>query len=100
MEKKIAFITGGTRGIGFGIACELAKAGFNLAVNGVRDEDEVKESISRLKSFGADVIYCRGDVSSAEARKNMLEQIRKFYGKLHILVNNAGVAPKERKDIL
>jgi 3-oxoacyl-[acyl-carrier protein] reductase len=100
MEKKIAFITGGTRGIGFGIACELAKAGFNIAVNGVREEDEVKESIAQLKSFGADVIYCRGDVASAEARKNMLEQIKKEFGKLHILVNNAGVAPKERKDIL
>jgi 3-oxoacyl-[acyl-carrier protein] reductase len=41
--KKIAFITGGTRGIGFGIALELAKAGFDLAINGVRDEEAVQE---------------------------------------------------------
>jgi len=100
MEKKIAFITGGTRGIGFGVATELAKSGFDIAVNGVRPDSEVQDSIQLLKSFGAEVIYCRGNVASPEERKNMLEQIAGSYGKLHVLVNNAGIAPKERKDIL
>ena len=100
IPKKVALITGGTRGIGFGIACELAKAGFNLAVNGQRELNAVKEAVEKLKSLGADTIYCRGDISYGPSRKLMLKEIREVFGALHVLVNNAGVAPKERKDIL
>jgi 3-oxoacyl-[acyl-carrier protein] reductase len=100
MSKRVALITGGTRGIGFGIACELAKSGFDLVVNGVRVPGEVKEAIGKLKELGAKAIYCQGDVSSAESRKEILKEIRESFGGLHILVNNAGVAPRERKDIL
>ena len=100
MEKRVALITGGTRGIGFGIACEMAKSGFNLAVNGVKAKTEVKEALKKLKELGAEAIYCRGDVADAESRKSMLRDVRETFGSLHILVNNAGVAPKERKDIL
>ncbi len=98
--KRVAFITGGTRGIGFGIALELAKAGFDIAVNGVRSADAVTHALQQLKDFGANVMYCRGDVSSAEARAEMIREIKQHYGALHVLVNNAGIAPKERKDIL
>jgi 3-oxoacyl-[acyl-carrier protein] reductase len=100
MKKRVAFITGGSRGIGYGVATQLAEAGFNIAINGVRPADAVTGVISELKKFGGDVIYCQGDVASAEARARMLEEIKSHYGALHILVNNAGVAPKERKDIL
>lgn len=98
--KKIAFITGGTRGIGFGIALELAKAGFDLAINGVRAEEAVQEVIQELETYGGRVIYCRGDIASKENRIEMIEKIKVQYGGLNVLVNNAGVAPKERKDIL
>lgn len=98
--KKVAFVTGGSRGIGFGIALELAKAGFDLAINGVRQEEAVKPVMEELKALGAGVIYCQGDIASKEARSVMLEKIKARYGCLHVLVNNAGVAPKERKDIL
>ena len=98
--KRVAFVTGGSRGIGYGIAVELAKNGFDVAINGVRAISEVGNVIENLKTLGADVIYCQGDVASKEARAAMLEQIKKHYGRLHILVNNAGIAPKERKDIL
>ena len=98
--KRVAFITGGSRGIGFGIAVQLAEAGFDIAINGVRPEAAVVESIAHLKSLGAEVVYCQGDIASADARKQMLERIKSSFGRLHVLVNNAGVAPKERKDIL
>ena len=98
--KPVAFVTGGSRGIGFGCASELAKAGFDLAINGVREEGQVHEPIVQLKDLGADVIYCRGDIGFAAARSGMLEKIRSHYGRLNVLVNNAGVAPRERKDIL
>ncbi|MFP4261071.1 MAG: 3-ketoacyl-ACP reductase [Opitutales bacterium] len=99
-SKPVAFITGGSRGIGLGCATELARLGFDIAINGMRDESAVSEPIETLKALGADVLYCQGDIGSAEARSAMLEKIRAHYGRLHVLVNNAGVAPKERKDIL
>lgn len=98
--NRVAFITGGSRGIGFGIAVELARNGFDLAINGVRSETDVLASIAQLKSHGGDVIYCQGDIASVDARKTMITQIKNHYGRLHVLVNNAGIAPKERKDIL
>ena len=98
--NRVAFITGGSRGIGYGIAKELAKNKFDLAINGVRPANEVQKVIDELKTYGVDVIYCQGDISSANARQSMINEIKDHYGRLNILVNNAGVAPKERKDIL
>jgi 3-oxoacyl-[acyl-carrier protein] reductase len=100
MARRIALITGGTRGIGLGISGELARAGFDLALNGVRPLEEVEAVMSKLKKSGCEVIYCRGDISSAAARTEILRQVQAHYGQLHVLVNNAGVAPVERKDIL
>ena len=98
--NRVAFITGGSRGIGYGIAAELAKNKFDLAINGVRPASEIANVVNELKAFGVEVIYCQGDISSAKARDEMISQIKMHYGRLHILVNNAGIAPKERKDIL
>ena len=98
--NRVAFITGGSRGIGLGIAKELAKNKFDLAINGVRPANEVQKVIDELKVYGVDVIYCQGDISSTDARQSMINDIKNHYGRLNILVNNAGVAPKERKDIL
>lgn len=98
--KKVAFITGGSRGIGFGIAEMLAREGFDLAINGMRPEENVQEVLEALRKYDTDVIYCQGDIASTEARQQMLEKIKSHYGRLHVLVNNAGVAPKERKDLL
>jgi NAD(P)-dependent dehydrogenase (short-subunit alcohol dehydrogenase family) len=98
--KKVALVTGGSRGIGLGIAEHLAKNGFDLAINGVREEASVKEVLTHLQELGAEVIYCQGDIASREARDRMLAQIKNHFGRLHVLVNNAGVAPKERRDIL
>lgn len=83
-----------------GIARSLAKAGFDLAINGVREETAVQGALEELRELGADVLYCRGDVGDAAARASILTQIREQFGRLNVLVNNAGVAPKERRDIL
>ena len=98
--KKVALITGGSRGIGLGIAKHLAQNGFDLAVNGVREEKAVADALQELRNTGAAIFYCQGDVSLTDDRKKIVEQVKKHFGKLHVLVNNAGVAPKERKDIL
>jgi len=98
--KKVALITGGSRGIGLGIAKQLAQNGFDIAVNGVRTEEAIADVLQELRQAGAEVLYCRGDVSLTEERKKIIDQVKKHFGKLHVLVNNAGVASKERKDIL
>ncbi|MEM1083678.1 MAG: 3-ketoacyl-ACP reductase [Verrucomicrobiota bacterium] len=98
---KAALITGGSRGIGLGIALALAKEGHRIAINGMRPENQVAEVLEQLKAAGApEVLYCQGDVGSAEGRAAILDRIHDDFGDLHILVNNAGVAPAERKDVL
>lgn len=98
--RRVAFITGGSRGIGFGIAAKLAEAGFDITINGVRPAAAVTEVIAELQQYGGEVIYCQGDVASVTDRTRMVAEIKSYYGALHVLVNNAGIAPKERKDIL
>jgi 3-oxoacyl-[acyl-carrier protein] reductase len=98
--KQVALITGGTRGIGFGVAQALAREGFNLAVCGLRDEGAVAEPLKMLRSLGADVLYSICDVAQRDARDKMISAIRQRFGRLDVLVNNAGIAPKERRDIL
>src|SRR5262245_23628158 len=98
--KRVALITGGSRGIGYSISKHLAENGFDIAINGVRDEHAVTDVLQSLRSMGAEVLYCRGDVSLTNERKKITDQVKKHFGRLHVLVNNAGIAPKERKDIL
>jgi 3-oxoacyl-[acyl-carrier protein] reductase len=94
-----ALITGGSRGIGFGIAIALGKQGYNLAVNGVRGEDEVKEQLDILRQY-ADVVYCQGNIGELQDHKSILDKTLFHFNSVDVLVNNAGVAPKIRKDIM
>jgi 3-oxoacyl-[acyl-carrier protein] reductase len=98
--KRIALVTGGARGIGFGIAQCLARDGFDLAVCALRDESAVTESLTSLRELGADVRYVSADVSDAAARRRLLDAVTQHFGRLHVLVNNAGIAPKVRTDVL
>src|SRR4029079_1583180 len=98
--NRVALITGGSRGIGFGIATQLAINGFDIAINGIRSAAEVKDAVRKLKDHGNDVIYCHGSISLAADRERIIDEVKKHYGLLHVLVNNAGVAPKLRNDIL
>ena len=98
--NKIAFITGGTRGIGFGVALALGKAGFDLAVNGMRNEGDVTDALEELRNLGVNVAYFQGNVAVREDRQAMLDKILSNFGAVNVLVNNAGIAPRERADIL
>jgi 3-oxoacyl-[acyl-carrier protein] reductase len=98
--RRVALITGGARGIGFGIARELAQNNFDLAINGTRSAGLVENALKELREYGNEVIYCPGDIASSGDRMEILRQIKDHYGRLHVLVNNAGVAPKDRRDIL
>jgi NAD(P)-dependent dehydrogenase (short-subunit alcohol dehydrogenase family) len=98
--KKVALITGAGRGIGLGIAKCLASDGCDIAIADIHEESAVQDAMAELKKLGAEALYCRADVSDKNARARMLTDIRKRFGRLHVLVNNAGVAPKVRADIL
>lgn len=95
-----AFVTGGSRGIGLGIAKALAAMGYNLAINGVRPEENVAVVLDDLRATGIKVIYCQGNIGLQEDRQSILDKLKTNFSHLNVLVNNAGVAPKERKDIL
>lgn len=98
--RGLALITGGSRGIGLGIAIELAKAGFNLAINGVREQKAVQPVLDGLKMFGVKVVYAQGNISDKTDREKIFQTVISEFGQLNVLVNNAGIAPRERKDIL
>jgi len=95
-----AFVTGGSRGIGLGIAKALADLGYNLAINGVRPEENVATVLDDLRASGIKVIYCQGNIGLREDRQSILDKLKANFSHLNLLINNAGVAPKERKDIL
>ena len=99
-NRKVALITGGTRGIGLGIARALAADGFNLALNGVRDEAAISDVIREFESDDVEVLYAQGDISVAESRQKIIKSVSDRFGRLDVLVNNAGIAPKVRANIL
>jgi len=99
-QKRVALVTGGARGIGLGVARALARENFDLALCGVRDSVAASPALEELRQLGANVLYVLADISETGARAKLLEAVREKFGRLHVLVNNAGVAPKVRADIL
>ena len=98
--SKVALVTGGGRGIGLGISKRLAAEGYDLALGGLRAENDVQEALEELGVLGANVLYCRADIADPAARERMLAAIRQRFARLDVLVNNAGVAPAVRADLL
>lgn len=98
--SKTALITGGTRGIGLGIAECLAQDGWNLALCGRRAPEDVAPTLEALRQFGTKVHYVVCEISDASQRENLIIEIKREFGQLNLLVNNAGIAPPERKSIL
>ncbi len=95
MDKRIAIVTGGRRGIGLGVVEALAALGYHTVATGV--SPEAGEGLEKL---GDKVSYFRADSASTGDRKRLLEAVEREYGRLDLLVNNAGVAPKVRADLL
>jgi 3-oxoacyl-[acyl-carrier protein] reductase len=98
--RRVALVTGGSRGIGLGIARELIANGFKVVINGLRESSDVANVIADLGSAGSDVIYVRADVADLSQHARMLDEIEQRLGRLDVLVNNAGVAPSQRADLL
>jgi len=88
MSQKIALVTGGTTGIGKEIALTLAADGFDVAVNYIQGETTIKEEIEAL---GQKCILVKGDVSSMNDMENVVKEVMNAYGRIDVLVNNAGI---------
>lgn len=99
-SRRVALITGGARGIGFGIAQALARDGLDLVLCGRSELKGDEQHLEELRPHGGAVRYIPADVSSAEDRRRLIDETRRHFGRLDVLVNNAGVAPKERKHVL
>lgn len=89
--SKVAFVTGATRGIGKSIALKLASCGYDIAINYRTENDDLTELLNEIKGFNVRCIAVCGDVSDFEACTNMIKQIISEFGKIDVLVNNAGI---------
>ena len=96
-RNPAALVTGAARGIGAAIAVELARAGCDVAVFDVLDG---QETVAAVKQAGRSGLGIVGDVTSSADRAAALAAIERTFGRLDVLVNNAGVAPSARDDIL
>lgn len=97
---KTALVTGGTRGIGLGITQALGQEGYYVLLCGRREPSAIEDVLSSLQSSGVDAAYIQADLGISEDRKRLLDQAKEITGHLNVLVNNAGMAPRERNDIL
>ena len=98
--KKTAVVTGAGRGIGFGIARKLAEEGYQLVLISRSEENRYADNLDLLRRSNTDFLYIRADVSEASDREKCLELALKKYGRIDVLVNNAGIAPEVRRDLL
>lgn len=99
-NSGVALVTGGARGIGLGISTALARQGFSVAVCGRSAPDKVADAMVLIRAEGAVTEYFSCDISSADEREAMLSRVEEAFGVPDVLVNNAGVAPEVRSDIL
>jgi NAD(P)-dependent dehydrogenase (short-subunit alcohol dehydrogenase family) len=95
-----ALVTGGTRGIGLGIARALAREGWHLLLTGLRPVAEIVAILDDLRTYGGSVDYVAADISQASGRALIVKETRLRHGALNALVNNAGRAPRVRADLM
>ena len=106
-DRAVGVVTGGSRGIGKAIAVKLAELGYDILINhfdssadGGADETAAMQAAEQIKAAGADCRVLRGDIGKAEARGKLVDFAKKIFGRADLLVNNAGIAPAKRTDIL
>jgi NAD(P)-dependent dehydrogenase (short-subunit alcohol dehydrogenase family) len=104
-NKKVALVTGSTHGIGKGIILELAKIGFSVVINGASTEklsDSYKNELKTILKEKIDdkYIYIQANVGEKEDRERLIDKIKKKFNRIDVLVNNAGVGPIKRGELL
>lgn len=98
--KKTAIVTGGSRGIGFGVAKQLGIEGYNVAILDINEPQNYQANLDELTSLVIDFYYMQGSIAETKDRETFVKEVVNRYGDIDVLVNNAGVAPKVRQDLL
>ena len=99
-EARIALVTGAGRGIGRGIAVALAARGWQIGINYHSDKASATETLAAVEQAGASGILLPADISYLEDHARLVEEMLGAYGSIGLLVNNAGMAPRQRVDVL
>ncbi|NLK27741.1 MAG: SDR family oxidoreductase [Clostridiales bacterium] len=92
MSKKTVLVTGSSRGIGKAIALRFAKEGYNIVINCSKNIDQLQQTKSEIEAYQASCLAYLGDVGMYELVKDMFGQIRERFGRVDVLINNAGIA--------
>ena len=98
MDRKIAIVTGARRGLGLGIAKELGLEGYYVVLSAF--SEDASESLEQMRALNIDCEYQQCDITNSDARKSLIHGVCDKFGHLDVLVNNAGIAPKVRLDLL
>jgi NAD(P)-dependent dehydrogenase (short-subunit alcohol dehydrogenase family) len=99
-QHRTALVTGASRGIGRGVALALAEAGHDVVVNYASNRDAAAEVVDRIERVGRRAYPVQADIAVAADRQRLVEESYRLLGRLDLLVNNAGVAPRTRSDLL
>ncbi|MDR2932272.1 MAG: 3-ketoacyl-ACP reductase [Oscillospiraceae bacterium] len=98
--RKTAIVTGGSRGIGLGITKQLIEDGYAVVITAQSGAERHRDTLATLSGMGADCLYVQADISNSADRARCIAETLAAYGRIDALVNNAGVAPNERVDLL
>ncbi len=89
MERKVALVTGSSRGIGKKIAIKLAQQGYNIVINFARSRSQAEETAEEIRALGVDVLTIKANVGKQDKIKEMFAEIDEHFGRLDVFVNNA-----------
>lgn len=98
--KKVAIVTGSSRGIGLAILKQLGKEGYEVVMVATGEKEKNETTLFQLQDENIQPLYIQGDIGKTSDREKILEETVKTFGRIDVLVNNAGVAPLERSDLL
>ncbi len=99
-NERVALVTGASRGIGRAIAISLAEDGWSVVVNTHASPEAAAETLAQVHAAGGQGVVVRADIANAADRERLVRETMSSYGRIDLLVNNAGMGPRQRVDLL
>ena len=90
-EKQVVLVTGGSRGIGRAIALKYAKNGYNVVLNYISENTDIEGLTKEFEAYGIEVLFVKADISKANEVEELVKQATQKFGRIDVLVNNAGI---------